>query len=129
GTAAGNGTVAFATLRLDAIGTNKQLTANASGLAAASSSIFTVNPGPAAQLVIQTQPASSATAGVAFAPQPVIRIEDAFGNVRSSDNSTVVTASRATGTGALQGTTSRAAIGCVVTFTNLSYTVTETITL
>jgi hypothetical protein len=35
----------------------------------------------------------------------VIRIEDPYGNLRSGDNGTVVTAARAAGSGTLQGTT------------------------
>jgi hypothetical protein len=129
GTAAGNGTVACTDLRLDAAGTNKQLTASATGLASALSSVFAVNPGPAAQLVIQTQPPGTATAGVTFAPAPVLRLLDAFGNPVTTDSSTVVTATRNAGTTALQGTTSVTAVNGVATFANLSYRTAETITM
>jgi hypothetical protein len=54
--------------------------------------VLTVTGGAAGRLIVQTQPSSSAVAGVAFAQQPQIRIEDQYGNLRSSDNSTVVTA-------------------------------------
>src|SRR5262249_46333833 len=80
-------------------------------------------------LTIQTQPSSTATAGVPFTQQPVIRIEDLFGNLRSSDNATTVTASRSAGSGTLQGTTNRTAINGVVTFTNLSHNVPTNITI
>src|SRR5206468_3124885 len=60
--------------------------------------------GPAVRLTIQTQPASTAMAGVAFAQQPAIRIEDSAGNLLITDNSTVVTAARSAGSGTLQGT-------------------------
>src|SRR6266446_4978506 len=60
--------------------------------AANTSPSITVNAGGAAQLGMQTQPSATATAGVAFAQQPVIQIQDAFGNLVSSDNGTVVTA-------------------------------------
>src|SRR5439155_25778364 len=93
------------------------------------SSLFAVSPSAASRLTLQTQPSLTAIAGVAFAQQPVIRIEDQFGNLRSSDNATVLTASRNAGSGALQGTTSRAAVNGIVTFTNLSYTVAETMNL
>ena len=56
------------------------------------------------QLVIHTQPSSTATAGQAFATQPVIYEEDRFGNLETADNSTVVTAALESGTGPLQGT-------------------------
>ena len=82
---------------------------------------------------MQTQPSSSATAG-AFAEQPVIQVQDQFGNARNSangtpDNSTVVTASRSAGSGTLQGTTILTAADGAVTFTNLSHNVANTITI
>jgi len=91
--------------------------------------VFTVNAAAANQLTILTQPSLIATAGVAFAQQPVIRIEDQFGNLRTSDSSTVVIATRGDGSGTLQGTTSRTASGGVVTFTNLSHNVSTNITI
>src|SRR5439155_24828843 len=78
-------------------------------LTANTSPNVTVNAGAASRLTVQTQPSATATAGVAFTTQPVVRIEDQFGNLRSSDTSTVITAARGTGTGALQGTTTAAA--------------------
>src|SRR6185503_7851031 len=87
GTNAGNGFVSFTDLEIDAAGTNKQLTATASGLSNAVSSVFTVSAATAHHLTIQTQPPSAASAGVAFSPQPTVRIEDAFGNLVTSDNS------------------------------------------
>src|SRR5207249_879136 len=110
GTNAGNGTAAFTDLRIDAAGTNKQLTASASGYSSGVSGTFTVNPQAATHLVIQTQPPTSATAGVAFAPAPVVQLLDVFGNVVTPDSSTVVTATRDAGTASLQGTTSATAV-------------------
>ena len=43
---------------------------------------------------ITTQPSATATAGVAFATQPVVTEEDAFGNVITSDSTHTVTAAR-----------------------------------
>ena len=51
-----------------------------------------VSPAAASYLVIQTQPSATATAGQAFAVQPVIYEEDPFGNLETGDNSTVITA-------------------------------------
>src|SRR5205823_2141476 len=81
------------------------------------------------KLTIQTQPSSTATAGVAFAQQPVIRIEDALGNLRSSDNGTVVTVARSAGSGTLQGTLTATAVNGVATFANLSHNLATTINL
>src|SRR5207245_3685631 len=78
---------------------------------------------------IQTQPSATATAGVALAQQPVIRVEDQFGNVMSSDNSTVVTASRSAGSGTLQGTLTVTAVNGVASFANLSHNVATNITI
>ncbi len=129
GTAAGNGAVTWTNLEINVAGTNDQLTASASGFTNGVSSVFTVAPATASRLTILTQPSLTATAGVAFASQPVIRIEDGFGNLIKSDNSTVVGASLAAGTAALQGTTNRTASGGLISFTNLSYNVAETIAL
>src|SRR5439155_13533601 len=86
-------------------------------------------PAAASPLTIQTQPPSTATAGVPFATQPVIRIEDQFGNLRGSDNTTAVTAARGAGTGLLQGTASRTALNGLVTFTDLAHNVANNITI
>jgi len=102
---------------------------NSGSLTGATSGNVTVSPAAANKLTILTQPPSTAIAGVAFSPQPQVRIEDQFGNLRSADNATVVTATRLLGAGGLQGTTSLTAIGGLVTYTNLSYNVAETIAL
>src|SRR6185436_10517887 len=90
GTNAGNGWVSFSSLEIDSAGTNKQLTANAVGFSNAVSSVFAVTPAAGDHLTLLTQPSSSAIAGAVFAQQPVVRIEDTFGNLCSSDNSTMV---------------------------------------
>jgi hypothetical protein len=90
--------------------------------------------GAANNLAIQTQPSATATVGVAFAQQPVIQVLDQFGNLRNSangnaDNSTLVSAARAAGSGTLQGTTNLNAVNGVVTYTNLSLNVATNITI
>src|SRR5207249_3351689 len=101
---------------------------SAGALNGTSSGNIVVSAGAANRLTIQTQPSASATAGVVFAQQPVVRIEDQFGNLITSDSSTVVNATRNAGSGALQGSASRTAANGVATFTNLSYNIAETIT-
>src|SRR4030095_12229648 len=81
------------------------------------------------KLTLQTQPSTTATAGVPFAQQPVIRIEDAGGNLVATDNGRVITVARSTGTAALQGTLTATTVNGIATFTNLSYNLAETITL
>src|SRR5439155_24209068 len=85
--------------------------------------------GPAARLVIQTQPSTTATAGVLFAQQPVIRIEDAAGHLLTADSSTVVTATRSSGSGTLQGTLTATASSGLATFTNLAHNLATNITI
>src|SRR5213075_2425516 len=87
----------------------------------------TVNPGAPVRLVVQTQPPATATAGATLTS--VVRLEDALGNLVTTDSSTVITAARSLGTAALQGTTSATAVSGVATFSNLSYTKAETITI
>ena len=71
--------------------------------AQATSNSFTVNPAAAAKLVMVTQPSATASAGVAFATQPSVQLQDSFGNNASTLGRTV-TASVATGAGTLVGT-------------------------
>src|SRR5262249_38761702 len=91
--------------------------------------ILTVTPASASSLVILTQPSSTATAGMPFGQQPAIAIQDAYGNLRSSDNTTVVTVARNAGSGTLQGTLSCTAVNGVAMFANLSHNVANTINL
>ena len=85
-----------------------------------------VGAGPAAKLVIQAQPSTTATAGQPFASQPVIVEEDQYGNVEIGENTTVITASAA---GPLQGTTTATVKGGVATFTGLAETTVGMLTL
>src|SRR5205823_9074632 len=62
GTNSGNGTITFTNLEIDAAGTNKQLTAQATGLNDGVSSAFTVNAGPFFKLQLLT-PGESAAPG------------------------------------------------------------------
>ena len=93
------------------------------------SNSVTIAPAAASQLVIYTQPSATATAGTAFATQPVVYVEDQYGNLRTSDNSTNVAAALETGTGPLQGTKTVTVSGGIATFTNLADNTAETISL
>ena len=66
---------------------------------------------------------------MAFAAQPVVYEEDAFGNLETADNSTVVTATLESGTGPLLGTNTVIVSGGVATFANLADSKAETISL
>jgi hypothetical protein len=91
-----------------------------------------VEPPPNTLLVINTQPASTATAGRPFATpgQPVVVYEeDPSGHLLTTDNSTVLTATLGGGAGPLTGTLSVTVVGGVATFTNLGDNTAESITL
>ena len=88
------------------------------GFTAGPSSTVIVNPAAASKLVIQTQPSATATAGQAFATQPVILEEDQYGNLETGDNSTVITAVLNSGTGPIHGATATVKAG-VATFISL----------
>ena len=82
------------------------------------------------QLAIHTQPSPTATAGLPFSTQPVVYVEDQFGNLVTGDNTTQVTVtSLPSGSGPLQGTTTVTVSGGIATFTNLADNTAETITL
>ncbi|HEY3841954.1 MAG TPA: hypothetical protein VGL48_01775 [Acidimicrobiales bacterium] len=61
------------------------------GTLTVTSNPFTVNPGPPTQLVFTTQPGNG-TGGSAFSTQPVVAVEDAFGNQVTTDSSSVTLA-------------------------------------
>src|SRR5205814_2158009 len=90
---------------------------------------MTVNAGSANKLTIQTQPSDTATAGAPFTQQPVIRVDDASGNLITADNGRVITVARGTGTGTLQGTLTATTVNGIATFANLSHNVATTSTL
>jgi hypothetical protein len=79
---------------------------------------------PPTQMVFTTQP-GGATVGDPLSPQPVVSIEDAFGNVTpwANPNITLAIANNPTGFGVLTGTATKPAINGVATFNNLAITV------
>ncbi len=85
--------------------------------------------GPAARLVIHTEPSATVKAGQAFATQPVIYVEDQSGHIETGDNSTQVTVSLQSGSGPLQGTQTVTVSGGIATFTNLADNTAGTISL
>ena len=87
----------------------------------------TITPLPVTQLVIITPPGGAAS-GANFGTQPVIELQDAT-NTRVFGATNVVTASIATGAGALGGTVARAAVQGRVTYNDLRITGTGAHTL
>lgn len=78
--------------------------------------------GVATQLALATQPAGPTANGGVLATQPVVRIQDRYGNTVTT--STQVTAAVESGTGSwsLGGTLQRNAVAGLATFTNLTAT-------
>ena len=81
---------------------------------------FTVNPGPASRLAFTTQPGGG-TSGTAWATQPVVKVQDTYWNVVTTDTSNVTVAIGTNpASGTLSGTKTVAASSGVATFAGLS---------
>ncbi|MFC1707638.1 beta strand repeat-containing protein, partial [Planctomycetota bacterium] len=89
-----------------------------SGVLSSANQVITIAADEATQLAITIEP-GNAIAGSALGVQPVVELRDIFGNTRSDDSSSTVTASVATGSGTLIGTATVTVSGGVATFTNL----------
>ena len=90
-----------------------------------------VAPNSATNLRLDTQPSAYVRAGDVLAPQPVVSIRDAYGNIVTTDNATTITASRNAGTASetLHGTVTKTAVNGVVSYNDLNYRLMETINL
>ena len=125
--AASSGIATFGNVKLNTAG-NYTLTASDGALTGATSSSFTVSPAAASQMVYGQEP-GNATAGSVESPSIVVDVEDQFGNIVTTDSSTV-TLAVASGPGSASGTLTVAASGGVATFSNVklntagSYTLT-----
>lgn len=113
------GVVTFAGLSLNKSGTGRVLRFNSGTLPAVDSSSFAITTAAASQLVFSQQPVGSAV-GSSFATQPVVQIQDAFGNIVNS--AAVVNVALVSGGATLSGTRNVVASSGVATYTNLSMT-------
>lgn len=94
------GVASFSGCRVDAVGAIT-LGASMAGIPNSSSNpAVTITRGPPSRLVFSTPPSANATAGAAFGVQPVLRVEDAFGNL-VDDAISEVSLGVAAGTGPL----------------------------
>jgi len=84
------------------------------------STSFVLAAGPVSQLIITTQPATSATNGIALSTQPVVKLADSFGNTCTSSSNSV-TATLVSGVGSLNNQNVSASNG-IATFNGLSIT-------
>jgi len=114
------GVATFGNLSLNRSGVGYTLSATSTGVSAATSTAFTVNPGAATALAITTAP-TTAVNGVALAPQPVVRLVDANGNPVPT-NAVTITAALASGSGVLGGTLTANTVSGVATFSGLTLT-------
>ncbi len=116
---ASNGVATFSGLKIDITG-NYTLSATDGALTPSGpSNGFTISPAAASQLVFQIPPYQTVTAGTPLTDPIVIYEEDSFNNIVTSDNSTVVTASLASGAGTLYGTKTATVSGGIASFNDL----------
>jgi uncharacterized repeat protein (TIGR03803 family) len=112
--AAVNGVATFTGLSINAVG-NYSLSATDGSLTGATTNQFNITPGVASQLVITQQPVAT-RAGQTIG-NVIAQVEDAFGNLVSTDSSTLTLA--VTDGSMLHGVTSATAVNGVATFTGL----------
>lgn len=104
---------------LQTAGTNKNIVISATGYSNVAVS-QTIGVGIANRLGITTQPTAPASNGAALAAQPVVRVQDQYGNNVSS--TATITAAAVQGSWTLGGTTALAASGGAATFSGLTAT-------
>ena len=113
------GVATFSNLAISGATGDYTLTFSSGGVAAVVSRTVTLTgPGEASVLVITTQPSATAASGSAFTQQPVIEVQDAFGNPLNTDSGRNGDRYGQRGRD-LVGSTSVATSGGVATFTNL----------
>ena len=87
-----NGVATFSNLSINQAATSYQLTAAVTGFTSRTSNFFNVSPGGETQLVYLQQP-TSGSFGFTVSPNVKLALEDAYGNVETSDGSTQATLS------------------------------------
>jgi Big-like domain-containing protein len=126
-----SGLASFTDLSISGTTGKRKLVFSAAPAPSVTSNDITVNPGPASQLTITTQPGSPAVVNTNLSPQPVIQLRDAAGNA-VSQSGVSVTAAIETGPvgGSLGGSLTVTTNGSgVATFTNLKLTKSGSYTL
>ena len=94
------------------------------GFAVTSTQSVVFGVGVLAGISMVTQPSGLTVAGVAFAQQPVVQLEDQHGNDITSGASATASVTATPAAGSLGGTTTVAAVGALATFADLSRSVT-----
>jgi streptogramin lyase len=121
------GIATFSDLSIDTVGTYT-IEATSGSLTPATTGSITITPGAPFKLAFAANLAGTVTAGQVFAPDPVIDEEDQFGNLETSDNSTVIMAAPTAGSARLQGNSATVS-GGIATFNNLIDTEAQTMML
>ena len=132
------GIATFNNLSINKVGTGYRLTAASTGLTSAASSTFNITFAAAAQLAV-TQQTTGGTGGVAWATQPKVTIQDAFGNTVTTSTASVtlaITSGTGTSGAVLTCTTNPIAsvsgiatfAGCKIDKAGTNYTLTATAT-
>jgi len=120
-----NGKVNFSDLSLNYSGRNYSLTAMSRGVQSAISHSFDVAPGSASRLLFYTEP-TGAAAGAFFATQPLVVVQDVYGNIATDSTAAVtltITPNTGTAGAVLGGNTTVNAVKGVVTFSYLTINV------
>ena len=112
-----NGVATFNNLAVTGVVGPRTLVFTSPGLTSTTSASFNLTPGTPTALVMRTQPVAG-TAYARFPTPAVVELRDGAGNLTSSN--ATVTATIASGGGALGGDASVAAAGGVATFTTLT---------
>jgi len=86
----------------------------------------TINPGAATKLAVTTQPTAPASNGALLATQPVVKVQDQYGNTVTGSSASI-TAAVDQGTWTIGGTTSVSASSGVATFSNLTASSADTV--
>ena len=129
--AAVSGVASFPDLTINVAALGYTVSATSSGLVSAASTAFNVADPAAATKLAFVQQATSTTAGSVIVPAVTVAIENRSGGTVTSDNSTVVSLTLASGPigGTLRGTRSATVVNGIATFGSLSDTVSGTYTL
>ena len=116
-----NGLATFSNLSINNAGTGYTLMATSTGLTAATSSAFNVTFGTASKLAFTVQPTNVA-GGSVITPAVKVSVEDAAGNVVTSDNTDSITLAIGTNpaAGTLGGTVTITAVSGVASFSTLT---------
>ncbi|MHB1557452.1 MAG: hypothetical protein ACYC61_08230 [Isosphaeraceae bacterium] len=121
GAAASGGVATFSGLTIDQAGTGYTIEASDVGLNAAASTVMTVTPAAASQLVVTVQPPSTVTAGGTFGL--TVAAEDPYGNLATSyDGPLAISLAGGPPDASLGGSETVSASGGVASFAGLNLT-------